>query len=102
MVALKAEGDSFAFIGNERGASLMLKYGPGPTLNAEERLDPGILEWVLYDDFIVYRGPFFPVSRNPYHLGKVAALMSFEGEARRENVPGQISRLREWYADRNR
>ena len=102
LVALKAEGDSFAFIGDERGASLMLKYGPGPTLNAEERLAPGILEWVLYDDFIVYRGPFFPISRSPYHLGMVAALMSFEGEAGRENVPGEISRLREWYAKRNR
>jgi len=100
LVALKAEGDSFAFIGDERGASLMLKYGPGPVLNAEEDLAPGLLEWILYDDFVVYRGPFFPMSRDPYHLGRVAALADFDGEAVREAVPAEITRLREWYRKR--
>ena len=94
------EGDSFAFIGDERGASLMLKYGPGPVLNAEEALAPGLLEWVLYDDFIVYRGPFFPVSRDPYHLGRVAALVDFDGGAVKEAAPAEITRLREWYGKR--
>lgn len=97
LICLKAEGGSFAFTGDERGASLMQKYGPGPVLNAEEPLEPGILEWVLYDDFIVYRGPFFPISRYPYYLGKVAASFPYDGTSDKETIPVKISVLLEWY-----
>ena len=97
LICLKAEGESFAFVGNERGAGLMQKYGPGIRLNAEEELEPGILEWIIYDDFIVYRGPFFPISRTPYYLGRIAATLPFGGTAGRENIPEMISSLFEWY-----
>ena len=102
LLALKAEGDSFAFLGDERGASLMQKYGPGPVLNAEESLEPGILEWILYDDYIVYRGPFFPINRNPYYLGKVAAILPFEGTIDKVTIPEKISSLFIWYKKQER
>ena len=97
LVCLKAEGGSFAFTGDERGASMMQKFGPGPELDAEETLEPGILEWILYDDYIVYRGPFFPISRYPYYLGKVAATFPYDGTIDKSTIPGKISELREWY-----
>lgn len=99
LVCLKAEGDSFAFLGDERGALLMQKYGAGVGLNAEEPLENGILEWVIYDDFIVYRGPFFPISSHPCYLGKVAATLPFGGELGREMIPGMISSLFKWYRE---
>ncbi len=97
LVCLKAEGEAFVFCGDERGAARMQKYGPGPTLNAEEDLEQGIMEWIIYDDFIVYRGPFFPISRHPYYLGKVAATFPFDEEIRRENQGELISSLFDWY-----
>lgn len=97
LICLKAEGDAFAFIGDERGAGRMQKYGPGVKLNAEEELDPGILEWIIYDDFIVYRGPFFPISRSPYYLGRIAATFPFEETIGTESIPERISSLFEWY-----
>lgn len=97
LVSLKAEGDAFAFIGDERGAGHMQKYGSGVRLNAEEKLDPGILEWIIYDDFIVYRGPFFPVSRNPYYLGRIAATLPFEETVSKESIPEMIFSLIKWY-----
>jgi hypothetical protein len=97
LVCLKAEGESFVFLGDERGAARMQKYGAGPRLNAEEDLDPGIMEWIIYDDFIVYRGPFFPISRHPFYLGRVAATFPFDGDIDRESLAGQISYLFDWY-----
>lgn len=97
LVCLKAEGDAFAFSGDDRGAGHMQKYGPGISLNAEEELEPGILEWIIYDDFIVYRGPFFPISRNPYYLGRIAATFPFEGEIVKDSIPGMVSSLFDWY-----
>lgn len=99
LVCLKAEGDSFAFLGDERGALLMQKYGAGVGLNAEEPLEKGILEWVIYDDFIVYRGPFFPLGRTPYYLGRIAATLPFGGEVGREMIPGMTSSLFKWYSE---
>jgi len=75
----------------------MQKYGPGIKLNAEEALDPGILEWIIYDDFIVYRGPFFPIGRTPYFLGKIAATLPFEEEIDRKSLSERVSSLFEWY-----
>ncbi|MDT8285184.1 MAG: hypothetical protein RQ767_06620 [Thermovirgaceae bacterium] len=102
LICLKAEGEAFAFLGDERGAGRMLKFGPGPRLNAGEDLDPGILEWVIYDDYIVYRGPFFPISRTPYYLGRIAATLPFEETIRTESIPERISSLFEWYRTHGR
>lgn len=102
LICLKAEGEAFAFLGDERGARHMQKYGPGPRLNAEETLDPGILDWIIYDDFIVYSGPFFPISRNPYYIGRVAATFPLEGETGKEHVPAMIGQLFEWYRTHGR
>ena len=102
LICLKAEGDAFAFIGDERGAGHMQKYGPGIRLNAEEDLEPGILEWIIYDDFIVYRGPFFPLGRTPYFLGRVAATLPFEEEIDRESIPERVSSLFEWYRNHDK
>jgi hypothetical protein len=99
LVCLKAEGEAFVFLGDERGASRMQKYGPGPRLNAEEDLDPGIMEWIIYDDFIVYRGPFFPISRHPYYLGRVAASFPFDGEILVRDQARQVSSLFDWYRE---
>lgn len=97
LICLKAEGEAFAFLGDERGAHRMFKFGSGPRLNAEEDLDPGILEWVIYDDYIVYKGPFFPLSRSPYYLGRIAATFPFEEPTDKTLISEKVSMLFEWY-----
>jgi len=99
LVCLKAEGEAFVFFGDERGAARMQKFGPGPRLNAEEDLDPGIMEWIIYDDFIVYCGPFFPISRHPYYLGRVVASFPFEKKIVAEDQARQVSSLFDWYRE---
>ncbi|MGC9372984.1 MAG: hypothetical protein ACP5DY_06650 [Thermovirgaceae bacterium] len=98
MVSLKETGEAFVFTGDSKGARRVRKYSPGALPESEESLDAGTLEWIIYDDFVVYYGPFLPVSRSPYYVGKVASVFPFKkaitDEWEREVIPVLFS----WYA----
>lgn len=97
VLCLKHDGSAFAFHGDERGASMMEKFGPGPEKTSEEVLEPGMIEWRVYDDYIIYNGPFFPIARSPLYFGKVVASFPFEKTIALEWTLPAIKDLFGWY-----
>lgn len=97
MISLKETGEAFVFTGDTKGARRVRKYSPGAVLESEESLDTGLFEWIIYDDFVVYFGPFLPISKSPYYVGKVATTFAFEKTITDEWEHGAIPMLFNWY-----
>jgi len=97
LICIKETKEAFVISGNAKGGEKILKYGPNLDLESEEDLAPGLLEWIIYDDFVIYRGPFLPIGKDPYYIGKVAATFSFNKKIVPDIYPGLISYLTEWY-----
>lgn len=97
LVSLKKTRDAFIFRGNVKEAHRIRKYAAGAVLESGESIDPAMLEWIIYDDFVVYHGPFLPVSRSPYYVGKIAAHFPFDGEISDEWEQEIIPLLFGWY-----
>lgn len=101
LVSLKETGEAFVFTGNYKGPHRVRKYSPGAVLESEEPLETGMLEWIIYDDYVVYHGPFLPVSRFPYYFGKVAATFAFDYEITDTWEHEIISQLFCWYKNQD-
>jgi len=102
LVSLKESGEAFVFTGDVKGARGIRKYSPGPVFDSQEAIGPGMLEWIVYDDFVVYHGPFLPLSRSPYYVGKVAAHFPFHGNISEKWELEVIPDLLEWYKTHDR
>lgn len=97
MVSLKETGEAFVFTGDYKGSRRVRKYSPGAVPESEETLETGMLEWIVYDDYVIYFGPFLPVSRTPYYVGKVASVFPFKKAITDEWEREVIPMLFNWY-----
>ncbi|MFP4481509.1 MAG: hypothetical protein ACLFN0_01785 [Thermovirgaceae bacterium] len=102
LVSLKKTKEAFVFTGDTRGARRVRKYSHEAMLESEESLEAGMLEWIIYDDFVIYHGPFLPVASSSYYVGKVAAVFPFKKTIDDEWERKVIPTLRNWYEQHDR
>ena len=97
LVCIKESKEAFIISGNTKGGEKVFKFNSDLTLESEEELTPGLLEWIIFDDYVIYRGPFLPLGRDPYYIGKIAAAFPFTNKLNYHLYPDIIAFLKEWY-----
>jgi len=98
VVCLKEDKTTHVFMGIPVGANEWRKYDKGGSLELSKRLDGNVLEWKMYEDYVLYKGTMLPpkdISGEPY-WGKVVNIMeSFE----QLNDEWIVSKIKELYKD---
>jgi len=98
VICLKADGNSYIFFGGPSEARGWKRYDSQGRLEEEKLLDSGELSWVVYDDYILYRGILFPPSTEPYHWGKIIKSFPFSDSFSEEWIRTVLASLKNYYA----
>nr|HPI99035.1 hypothetical protein [Synergistales bacterium] len=95
---LKADRSSFVFSGEYEGARSWKRYGENLKVLEEDALEPGALSWVIYDDYVLYRGSLLPPTAEPYYWGKIIEALPFRASFTDPWVEETLVSLRQTYS----
>ncbi|MBN1333767.1 MAG: hypothetical protein JW971_08370 [Synergistales bacterium] len=98
IICLKADRSSFVFSGEYEGAHSWKRYSDDLRVLEEDSLEPGDLSWVIYDDYVLYRGPLLPSTTEPYYWGKIIEVVPFGGSFDGPWVEKTLVTLRQTYS----
>jgi len=98
ILCLKADRSSFIFAGEYDGAHSWKRYNEEMRVMEEDSLEPGGLSWVIYDDYVLYRGSLLPSTTEPYYWGKIIEVLPFGGSFDDPWVEKTLLSLRQVYS----
>ncbi|HPI97246.1 MAG TPA: hypothetical protein PLV56_00770 [Synergistales bacterium] len=99
IICLKADKSSFVFYGEFEGAHSWKRYDHGLKVIEEDFLEPGNLSWVIYDDYVLYRGSLLPPTEEPYYWGKIIEILPFNSSFDDTWVEKTLISLRQNYSE---
>jgi len=79
---LKADYTTHVFIGTPTQAQQWRRYHENIELHFSKSLEESVLEWKIYQDYVLYRGKMLPPKKNPEepYWGEVIDVKTWEGK----------------------
>ena len=93
IICIKENRTAYVFLGNSTGASSWVSYDPLQKPLEENFISEEMLQWNIFDDYVIYRGSLLPATRDPYHWGKVIECQVFKENITSDWIADQIREL---------